>query len=259
MIGAIAGDIIGSLYEHHPIKTTDFPLFRAESHFTDDTVMTVAVAYALLEGVDYASAMKEFGRRYPRAGYGRDFFRWLFEPELRPYGSWGNGSAMRVSPIGWYFSDPVAVLSEAEKSAAVSHNHPEGIKGAKAVAFTIFLARQGMGKEDIRREISSKFGYELSRTVEEIRPFYRFDLSCQGTVPEAIICALESENYEDAVRKAVSLGGDSDTLACIAGGIAEALHGGVPKEIEEKVREKLPLDLWTIVARFKVDLQKRLR
>jgi len=259
MIGAIAGDIIGSVYERHPVKTTDFPLFRPESRFTDDTVMTVAVAYALLTGTDYAEAMRTFGRRYPWAGYGRDFFRWLFAPEAKPYFSWGNGSAMRVSPIGWYFDTVEDVLLEAKRSAEVSHNHPEGIKGAKAVALAIFLARRGEGREEIRSQIASRFGYHLDRTVDEIRPGYRFDISCQGSVPEAIICALESRNFEDAVRKAVSLGGDSDTLACMAGGIAQALYGRVPTEIEEVVKGILPSDLLKVVERFDIDLKKRMR
>lgn len=259
MQGAIAGDIIGSVYEHRPIKTVDFPLLQRESHFTDDTVMTVAVAYALLFGVDYATAMKHFGRRYPRAGYGRDFIRWIFEPEVRPYYSWGNGAAMRVSPIGWYFDEEKLVLSEARRSAEVSHNHPEGIKGAQATAFAIYLARRGEKRETIRDEIASRFGYHLNRTVDEIKPHYRFDVSCQGSVPEAIICALESRDFEDAVRKAVSLGGDSDTLACIAGSIAEALYGGVPVEIAEAVRERLPSDLLAVINRFIVDLNRRVR
>lgn len=256
MIGAIAGDIIGSVYERHPIKKMDFPLFSENSRFTDDTVMTVAIAHALMTNKDYARAMKDFGRRYPRAGYGRDFLRWLFEDDVRPYFSWGNGAAMRVSPVGWYFDTEEAVLFEAKKSAEVSHNHPEGIKGAQATALAIFLARQGADRSYMRREISSRFGYDLNRTVEEIRPYYSFDASCQGTVPEAIICALESCDFEDAVRKAVSLGGDSDTLACITGSVAEAIYGGVPGEIETEVRKRLPLDLLVTVDRFIVDLSR---
>ncbi|MCX7982353.1 MAG: ADP-ribosylglycohydrolase family protein [Syntrophales bacterium] len=259
MIGAIAGDMIGSVYEHAPIKDEDFILFHPQCRFTDDTVMTLAVAYALLTGTDYATAMKKLGRKYPRAGYGRDFYRWIFEPDVRPYFSFGNGAAMRVSPIGWYFDTQDQILEEAKKSAEVSHNHPEGIKGAQALAYAIFLARRGVEKETIRREISSRFGYNLSRTVSEIRPHYQFDVSCQGSVPEAIICALEADNYETSIRKAVSLGGDSDTLACMAGALAEALYGPVPTEIEEEVKRRLPSDLMDILHRFTVDLNRLIR
>lgn len=250
MLGAIAGDVIGSIYERHAIKTTDFPLLGKQNRFTDDTVMTVAVADAILEQSDYAAAMKQFGRKYPNAGYGGTFINWLFEAEVQPYGSWGNGSAMRVSPIGRAFDTAERVLVEAERSAEVSHNHPEGIKGAKATALAVFLARQGYDKAHLRQEISRRFGYNLSRTVEEIRPTYRFDVSCQGSVPEAIIAFLDSTSYEDAVRLAVSLGGDSDTLACIAGGIAEVYYGTVPTPIADPVRALLPEDLLRVVDRF---------
>jgi ADP-ribosylglycohydrolase len=250
MLGAIAGDVIGSVYERYPIKTTDFPLFHPRCRFTDDTVMTVAVASAILEGVDYATSLKAFGRKYPNAGYGGTFIDWIFQPEVQPYNSWGNGSAMRVSPIGLAFNEVERVLSEAERSAEVSHNHPEGIKGAQAVALAVYLARHGESKATIRAEIAGQFGYDLNRTVEAIRPVYRFDVSCQGTVPEAIIAFLDSEDYEDAVRKAISLGGDSDTLACIAGGIAQAFYKEMPANIVSHVRKLLPEEFLLIVDKF---------
>ena len=225
MIGAIAGDIIGSVYEANPIKNTSFPLFSAHSKFTDDTVLTVAVAFSILNDVDYASSIKNFGLKYPYAGYGGSFYRWLHSAENKPYYSWGNGSAMRVSPVGFAFDTIDTVLEEAEHTAQISHNHPEGVKGAQATALAVFIARTTQDKNLIKREVEHRFGYDLNRTLEDIRPSYRFDVSCQGTVPQAIIAFLESTSYEDAVRNAISLGGDSDTLACITGGIAEAYYG----------------------------------
>ncbi|GBC61800.1 hypothetical protein DENIS_2762 [Desulfonema ishimotonii] len=250
MIGAIAGDIIGSVYEGHPIKTEDFPLFSAGSRFTDDTVLTVAVAHAILDGSDYGPALKRFGRKYPRAGYGGAFCQWLASGESLPYNSWGNGSAMRVSPVGFAFESADAVLREAEKSAAVTHNHPEGIRGAQATALAVFLARTGSGKAEIRDEITDRFGYPLDRILDQIRPGYRFDVSCQGSVPQAITAFLESDSVEDAIRKAVSLGGDSDTQACIAGGIAQAFYREIPAEILTQVRSRLPQDLLRVTDRF---------
>ena len=250
MFGAIAGDVIGSVYEHYQIKTSDFPLFHRGCRFTDDTVLTVAIAHAILEQTDYASALKAFGRRYPDAGYGGSFYRWIFEPGVQPYNSWGNGSAMRVSPVGFAFDDVDRVLLEAKRSAEVSHNHPEGIKGAQATAVAVLLARQGRNKASIRREIGHRFGYNLDRSIQEIRPSYRFDVSCQGSVPESIIAFLDSKDYEDAIRLAISLGGDSDTLACIAGGIAHAFYGEVPAEIATRVRGLLTQDLLAVVDKF---------
>jgi len=250
MIGAIAGDIIGSIYEHSPIKRVDFPLFSPQCRFTDDTVMSLAVAQALLKEGDYGRVMKTLGRKYPNAGYGGNFYRWLFEDEVKPYHSWGNGSAMRVSPIGFYFNREEQVLREARATAAVSHNHPEGIKGAQSVALAIFLARQGASKAAIRNRIQADFGYDLERSFVEIRPVYRFDVSCQGSVPEAMIAFLDSSDYESAVRLAVSLGGDADTQACIAGGIAEAFYGGVPARIQQEVKTRLPQDLLGILEAF---------
>jgi ADP-ribosylglycohydrolase len=250
MIGAIAGDIIGSIYEATPIKSMDFPLFQKYSTFTDDTVMTIAIADAILHQSDYAESMKKYGLKYPDAGYGGMFLTWLYQSEVRPYNSWGNGSAMRVSPIGFAFHDSDKVLHEAKKSAKGSHNHPEGIKGAQATALAVHMAFAGANKESIRKEIARLFEYDLSRTVEEIRPYYRFDVSCQGTVPEAIIAFLDSNDYENAIRKAISLGGDSDTLACITGGIAQAFYKEIPQEITRQVYERLPKDLSTVLDRF---------
>jgi ADP-ribosylglycohydrolase len=249
MIGAIAGDIIGSVYERWPIKTKAFQLFDDRCRFTDDTVLTVAIADAVLTGRSYRLSLVEIGRRYPRAGYGGSFLRWLYADDPRPYNSWGNGSAMRVSPVGFAFSSEDEVLRQAEMTAVVSHNHPEGIKGAQATALAIFLARTGVSKKQIRTRIAAKFDYDLNRTVDDIRPGYAFDISCQGTVPEAIIAFLDSDSYEDAVRNAVSLGGDSDTLACITGGIADAFYG-VPDSIRNEVQHRLPPDLLEIVQSF---------
>jgi ADP-ribosylglycohydrolase len=250
MIGAIAGDIIGSVYEAHPIKTKDFPLFHPRCRFTDDSVLTIAVAEAIMTDGDYRRSVWELGRRYPHAGYGGDFRRWLSSSSPEPYNSWGNGSAMRVSPVGWAFSSIDEVLAEAARTAEISHNHPEGIKGAEATALAVFLARTTGDKALIRKEITDRFGYDLNRTLGSIRPSYSFDVSCQGTVPEAIIAFLDASNYEDAIRNAISLGGDSDTLACITGAIAEAYYGPVARDVFNKVKAVLPGELWGIVERF---------
>jgi ADP-ribosyl-[dinitrogen reductase] hydrolase len=250
MLGAIAGDVIGSVFERYPIKSTDFPLFSHNSTFTDDTVLTVAVAWSVLNNTDYTTALKRFGRKHPNAGYGGLFYRWMFSSDNAPYNSWGNGSAMRVSPVGFAFSSPDDVIKEAEKSAEVTHNHPEGIKGAQATALAIYLARTGESRKTIKEIISSRFGYDLDRTVQEIRKTYHFDVSCQGSVPEAIISFLESENFEDAIRRAISLGGDSDTLACMAGGIAQAYYKKVPPDITSNVRERLPNEFLSIIDEF---------
>lgn len=250
MFGAIAGDIIGSVYEHNNVKTKDFPLFSANSRFTDDTVLTVAIASAILTGRPYLDALLELGRRYPYAGYGRTFRNWLNSEDYRPYNSWGNGSAMRVSPIGLAFPDRDQVLHQARVSAEVTHNHPEGVKGAQATALAVYLARTRHDKAAIKDELARTFDYDLDRSLDGIRPTYKFDVSCQGSVPEAIIAFLESSSYEDAVRNAVSLGGDSDTLACIAGAIAEPYYGGVPPHIAKVVRETLTDALWSVVEPF---------
>jgi ADP-ribosylglycohydrolase len=251
MIGAIAGDIIGSVYEFGRTKSKAFPLFGPASAFTDDSVLTVAVARAILTDGDYRKSVRDIGRRYPNAGYGGFFRSWLDSPDPKPYNSWGNGSAMRVSPVGFAFDSVDEVLREARRSAEFTHDHPEGIKGAQAAALAVFLARTEWDKDLIRTEITNRFGYDLNRTVDDIRPSYCFDESCQRTVPEAIIAFLDSVSYEDAIRNAVSLGGDSDTLACITGGIAEAYYGPVPAVIAEQVKEILPADLWGIVEGFR--------
>lgn len=251
MLGAMIGDIIGSIYEWHNIKTTDFILFKPNCTFTDDTVLTAATAQALMTNGDYTRAYQDFARRYPGRGYGGNFSRWIYAEDAKPYNSWGNGSAMRVSPVGYAFDTVEKVLAEAKRSANVTHNHPEGIKGAQSIALAILLARQGATQAEIRDEIAERFSYDLGRTLDEIRPGYTFDVSCQGSVPEAIIAFLESTDYEDAIRKAISLGGDSDTIACITGGIAEAFYGGVPEEIAEKGRNYLPDEFVRIVEDFR--------
>jgi ADP-ribosylglycohydrolase len=250
MIGVIAGDVIGSVHEHARMKSTDFPLFVPQSGFTDDTVLTVATAYAILTGTPYEAAYLDFGRRYPHAGYGGSFYQWLMAVEPAPYGSWGNGSAMRVAPVGFAFASVDEVLREAERSAAVTHDHAEGIKGAQATALAVFLARAGAPKSDIRKELGERFGYDLDRTVEQIRPMYQWDVSCQRSVPEAIIAFLDSSDVEDAIRLAVSLGGDADTQAAIAGGIAEGHYGHVPQAIVDAVRERLPPRFIEIIDAF---------
>lgn len=250
MLGAIIGDIVGSVYEWHNIKTIEFVLFKPNCFFTDDTVLTVATAKALMKDLNYTEAYQDFAQRYPGRGYGGNFSQWINAEDPQPYNSWGNGSAMRVSPVGFVFDTVNEVLAEAERSAAVTHNHPEGIKGAQSTALAILLARQGMSKVEIRDEITRQFGYDLDRTLDEIRPGYTFDVSCQGSVPEAIIAFLESEGYEDAIRKAISLGGDSDTIACITGGIAEAFYGGVPEEIAKEGMGYLPDEYLQIIQEF---------
>jgi ADP-ribosylglycohydrolase len=251
VIGAIAGDIIGSVYEHDPIKTKDFPLFQRRSRFTDDTVLTVAIADAIVSGLPYAETVRDFGRRYPDAGYGGSFRHWLHRNDAGPYQSWGNGSAMRVSPVGFAFESEDEVLRHARLSAEITHDHPEGIRGAQATALAVFLARTGHDKAVIRTRLMQDFGYDLERSVDDIRPDYAFDVSCQGSVPEAIIAFLDSVSFEDTIRNAVSLGGDSDTMACIAGGIAEAFYGGVPGPIRESVEALLPEDLAQVTGSFR--------
>ena len=250
MLGAIAGDIIGSAHEFCPTKSIDFPLFAEGSKFTDDSVLTVATAFSLMTDGNYGENYRIFGRLYPLAGYGASFKEWLHGSGDKPYGSWGNGSAMRVGPVGFAFDNEEDILREAEKSAAVTHDHPEGIKGAQAVALGIFLARQGAEPAQIKQEISGRFGYDLDRTVKAIRPDYAFDVSCQGSVPEAIICFLEGQDWEQAVRLAVSLGGDADTQACIAGVLAQARFSGLPSKIELATRKMLPEHLLEIVEDF---------
>ncbi len=250
MIGAVAGDIIGSPYERHHLTRTDFPLFEDGSRFTDDTVLTVATAEVLLDGGDYADAYRRWYRRYPHRGYGGRFRRWAARDDAGPYGSLGNGSAMRVVPVGWAGATLDEVLREAERSAAVTHDHPEGIRGAQAVAAAVFLARTGADRDEIRAYLGRAFGYRLGRTVDEIRPGYRFDVTCAGSVPEALVAFLDAHGWEDAVRNAVSLGGDSDTQACIAGAVAEAFFGGVPGAVRREAERRLPPEVRDVVTRF---------
>ncbi len=249
MIGAIAGDIIGSVYEWQNIKTKQFELFSPECSFTDDTVLTVAMAEAILTGNDYASLMRAYYRRYPAAGYGGFFRSWAQAQECQPYNSWGNGAAMRISAVGFAFNTLDEVLLRATEYTAVTHIHPEGIKGVQATAAAIFLARTGSTKDAIRQYAVANFHYDLSRSVDEIRPTYHFNESCQETVPEAIVCFLESSDFEDAIRNAISLGGDSDTLACITGGIAQAFYG-VPAGIAERAMAILDEELRGVTERF---------
>ena len=250
MMGAIAGDIIGSVYEHSPVKTVDFDLFPFGSTFTDDTVLTAAVADALLRGRDYADAFEDFYYKYPNVPYGARFHDWARAREHAPYNSWGNGSAMRVSPIAHARDDLEEVVREAARSAAVTHDHEEGVRGAEAVAASVFLAWTGGSKADVRDLVSGRFGYDLSRPLDEIRPEYVCDLSCRNTVPQAVECFLESESFESCVRNAVSLGGDADTMACIAGSIAEPFYGGVPEAIRTRVTARLDERLATLILDF---------
>lgn len=260
MIGAILGDIIGSPYEFDTgNKSKDFPLFVDRSTYTDDSVMTIAIAEAFL-GLPPGSpdevirqrviaAMQAYGRRHPYAGYGGNFARWLMADDPEPYNSWGNGSAMRVSPVAWLQDDIASVRRAARLSADVSHNHPEGIKGAESTASAIFLARTGHSKEDIRAYIEKEFHYDLSRSCDEIRPTYCHKPSCMETVPEAITAFLEGTSFEDVIRTAVSLGGDCDTLTAIAGSIAEGFYG-VPDHLKAECYKRLPDDLLAVLRRF---------
>lgn len=279
MFGAIVGDIVGSVYEWNNIKTKDFPLFREDCFFTDDTVMTCAVAEGVMNGgerADYIEAMKKYGRMYPHAGYGGRFREWLASDGHEPYNSYGNGSAMRVSPCAWAMDCgfcartgmwPTNGRESARLSAEVTHNHPEGIKGAMATTDAIFMCRYYFGgyygdyeepinndpaecKRRIKEHIESEYGYDLSKTLDEIRPTYKFDESCQGTVPQAIIAFLESTDFEDAIRNAISIGGDSDTLAAITGSIAEAAYG-IPDWIKEKAYSYLDEPLKDVLRRWK--------
>ena len=229
MFGAIVGDIAGSTYERCNFKFESCQIFAEGSQFTDDTVLTLATADHFIFGDSYADVYRQFGLNYPHAGYGASFRKWFLSSNSKPYNSWGNGSAMRVSPIGWVASDLDWALEQAKLSAEVTHNHPYAIKAAQAVVAAIFLARQKETKENIKKFISDRFNYDLARTINEIRPTYIFDVSSEGLVPEAIIAFLESENFESAIRKAISLGGDSDTIASISGAIAHAFYGNIPQ------------------------------
>ena len=259
MYGAILGDMIGAPYEFdRSPKTKEFPLFSRYSHFTDDSVMTVAAADALISTLGktdeeitsaVVASMRKWGKRYPDAGYGFRFYSWLHSETPEPYGSYGNGSAMRVSSAGWLFKTLKETRHAARLTAKVTHDHPEGIKGAEATASAIYLARTGKSKQEIRGYMISRFGYDLSRTCDEIRPTYRHTESCQETVPEAITAFLEGTGFEDVIRTAVSLGGDCDTLTCIAGSIAEAFYG-ISDELKQECRKRLPEDMLSVLDRF---------
>jgi ADP-ribosylglycohydrolase len=250
MKGAIIGDIIGSVYEHAPVKHENFRLFTDNSTFTDDTVLTVASAYAILYNTSYASAYKLWGRKYPDAGYGGLFKEWIDSKSSAPYNSWGNGAAMRVSPIAWAFNKLEEVQLEAIKSASVTHDHPEGIKGALAVATAVFLARCNKSKIQIQEYISQEYKYNLLTDYEKLRQDYRPDVSAQGSVPQAIVAFLASADYEDCVRKAVALGGDSDTQACIAGAIAQAFYREIPRDLVTEAHAIIPGEMLHIMVQF---------
>lgn len=247
MIGAIAGDIIGSRFEGHPAPPTDFELFHSSCRFTDDTVCSLAVADALMQGTDFALTLRAFVRSYPDAGYGGMFFDWAFSDDAPSYGSWGNGAPMRVSAVGWLAASDDDASKLAAEQARVSHNHPDAVKAAQAVARSIFLLRHGAPVGDVRAWVTETFGYDLH--AESALTGGGFDVSAVGTVPPALVAAFEAENWEDAVRTAIGLGGDTDTLACIAGGVAEAIHG-VPQEIAGRARERLTSDLRQVLGRF---------
>ena len=267
MLGAIIGDTVGSVYEFHNIKTMNFPFFSPKSNYTDDSIMTMAVADWLLKdpthGMDTLEAsFISFAKKYPcpMGGYGGMFFRWLFRSDGKrePYNSWGNGSAMRASANGWMFDTLEETERVAGLSAAITHNHPEGIKGAQSTAAAIFMARNGSSKEEIRSYITEKYGYNLNRTCDEIRPVYGWEGSCQGTVPEAMVAFFDSTDFESAIRLAVSLGGDSDTLACITGGIAEAFYKEIPDDIAKGIWSLLPEDFKAILQEMEARTSYRL-
>ncbi len=253
IIGAISGDIIGSTREFHSIKTKDFDLFTRRSVFTDDTIMTLAIAKWLCEDRDSKGVLiknlKYFGNKYPNGGYGGMFKNWLSQESPESYGSWANGSAMRVSPCAWAAESLEESQKLAELSAIVTHDHPEGVKGALATSDAIYLARVGASKEEIKDHIEVRYGYDLNRTVDEIRPYYSFDVSCAGSVPESIICFLDAKDFEDTVRNAVSLGGDADTQAAIAGSIAAA-YWDVPKNIAYKAIHRLDYFLLNVFIEY---------
>jgi len=243
MLGAIAGDVVGSVYEGSPPQPKDFPILHRRARFTDDSVLTIAVGQGLRTGMDFAESLQRWGRAYPDAGYGGWFIQWLADADPRPYNSFGNGAAMRVSAGAWAHDEAGAVLDAARASAAVTHDHPEGVRGAQAVAAAILAARHGLGKAGIRACIETDFGYDLSESLASMQQRGGFDVTCQGTVPMAAVAFLESTDFEDAVRNAVSLGGDADTIACVAGSIAEAHYGGVPAWLQQEVLARLDTPL----------------
>lgn len=259
MLGAVVGDIVGSVYENHPIKTTEFPLWNPKCTFTDDTVMTVACADALMSAMgkspkevraEVIRKLQYWGNRYPKAGYGHRFETWLKETDPKPYHSWGNGSAMRVAAAGWLYPTIGLTADHARYTAEVTHDHPEGIKGAQSVASAIFMLRNGKSKKEVRSYVRGVYGYDFSFTLDEIRPTYDFDVSCRGSVPQAFMSFFESTDFESCIRNAVSLGGDSDTIAAIAGSLAEA-HYGIPVEIERKALSYLDKEMVDVYEKLK--------
>jgi ADP-ribosylglycohydrolase len=261
MTGAIIGDIVGSVYESSNVKPSDFNLFDKGCSITDDSVLTIAIARAITECIHnkdiinsrkyYIKYLQLFGRRYPYAGYGQGFFNWLFSDDPKPYYSFGNGSAMRVSPIGYAFDDLDATLKEAEKSAEVTHNHPDGINGAKAIAAAVYLARNGGSKHKIKNYIESEIHYPLDFDLEDLHRNYQFEIKCSRSVPQAIFAFLESRDFEDAIRKAIYIGGDSDTIACMAGAVAEAYYKNIPEDIYKKISFYLDEDQKNVIKQFK--------
>ena len=250
IIGAIAGDVIGSIYEFDNIKTTDFSLLNPICDFTDDTVLTIAVADCILHKKDFAKTLSEYAKKYPDRGYGSLFSEWIHTQSHLPYNSYGNGSAMRVSPVGFAFNNLEKVLKTSKLSAEITHDHPEGIKGAQAIASAIFLAKIGKSKQEIKSFIQSTFIYALDFKLDEIRPTYTFNETCQNSVPQAITAFLESSDYENAIRLAISIGGDSDTIACMTGGIAAAYYKEIPSNIIDFVINKLPDEFVDIINEF---------
>jgi len=255
MLGAIVGDIVGSIYEFNNHKSKDFPLFQDRCEFTDDTILTIATADALIDGWDFSSKYRSYGKRYP-SSYGGYFRNWIYDETAGPYNSFGNGSAMRVSPVAWFEDREHRVMELAKRSAEVTHSHPEGIRGAQATAMAILWARKGKTPAEIVRDIEVMFGYDISTPIDEIRTYYEFDVTCQGTVPEALRCFLEASDFEDAIRNAISIGGDSDTLAAITGSIAEA-KWGVPEKIEKEALGRLDDGLLAVYRKFISDGVKR--
>lgn len=251
MLGAIIGDIVGSRFEFNNTNSLDFELFSSKCDFTDDTICTIAVADALLRDIPFEESLLRWCRAYPhpKGAYGGNFAQWVFSAKPKPYGSFGNGSAMRVSPCGWLESRENA-LKQARLSAECTHNHPEGIKGAECIADCIFLARRTKDKGAIRELISSCYGYDLSVSCDEIRRTNSFDETCQVTVPQALTCFLESEDFEDAIRLAVSIGGDSDTITAIAGSVSEAYYT-IPQHITDKALSYLPREMQSVIIKFK--------
>lgn len=257
MLGAIIGDIVGSRFEFRNFKSMQFELFHPECEYTDDSVCTIATANWLMNDDEcqperYVAFLQEMCRKFPHpmGGYGGSFSRWVISESPKPYGSYGNGSAMRVAPVGWFFDTIEETLEVAKRSALITHDHPEGIKGAQAVAVAIYLARKGSTKEEIKQEIQNRFRYDLNQTCNQIRPSYEFNETCQGTVPQAITAFLESTGFEDAIRLAISLGGDSDTLTCITGSVAEAFYG-IPDELVQKGLSYLPDEHLAVYTLFR--------